>query len=61
MAVIASTPSRFTQASSSRQVEPLWNFIGMPLSVPISSVTPASRSCLNLRASVGRRDGVARK
>ena len=35
----------------------MWKFIGMPLSVPISSVTPASRSCLNLRASVGRRAG----
>jgi hypothetical protein len=48
-----------TQASNSRQVELLWNFIGIPLSVPTSITTPASVSCLNLRASVGRRMGPA--
>ena len=51
----------FTQASSSRHVDWLWNFIGMPLSVPISMTTPASLSCLNFRASVGRRAGVSWK
>jgi len=49
------------QASSSRQVDELWNFIGMPLSVPTSKTTPASRSCSNLRLRVGRRCGVSWK
>jgi hypothetical protein len=36
-------------------VLPLWNFIGMPESVPISSRAPLSRSCWNLRCRVGLR------
>ena len=38
-----------------------FTIVGMPLSVPINITTPASRSCWNLRASVGRRDGVSWK
>jgi hypothetical protein len=61
MANIGSTPSLLTHTSSSFQVDWLWNFIGMPESVPTSSTTPLSRSCWNLRASVGLRLGVSWK
>ena len=37
---MAGTPSRLIHASSSFQVLPLWNFIGMPASLPIRSMTP---------------------
>ena len=60
IACIGVAPRR-TQVSSSRQVESVWKFIGMPLSVPTSIVTPVSRSCLNLFASVGMRRKVSVK
>ena len=60
IACIGVAPSR-TQVSSSRQVESVWKLPGMPLSVPTSIVTPVSRSCLNLLASVGRRRNVSVK
>ncbi len=50
---MGSTPKVRTQASISRQVESLWKLSGMPLSVPISRMAPDSRSCWNLRVSVG--------
>src|SRR5215204_6089852 len=61
IASIGATPRMLTHPSSSREVELLWDFIGIPLSVPTSMTTPASDSCLNLRARVGRRMGVTWK
>ncbi len=61
MASIAGMPISRTHTSSSFQVDWLWKFIGMPLSVPMSSVAPASRSCVTLRFSVGLRAGVSWK
>ena len=42
MVVIGSTPITLTHASISCHVDMLWKFIGVPLSVPMSSVTPDS-------------------
>src|SRR5512133_2148206 len=61
IANIGSTLRRFTHVASSFHVEQQWKFIGTPESVSMSSTTPDSCSCLNFRASVGRRLGTNEK
>ena len=55
MASIGGMPNTRTHRSSACHVERLWKFIGMPLSVPMRSVTPASHIWSNLRFGEGRR------
>ncbi len=55
MASIGGMPNARTHRSSACHVERLWKFIGMPLSVPMRSVTPASHIWSNLRFGEGRR------